>query len=365
MNSTILNRDFKHPTDGWYHIEPKGEHPNKASGVVQVIDSEAIASIVNRFNAEADAAPNFPGMLVDHEHFKHDPEKESLAYGWLTRLEGRTDGVYGQIRWTNTGKAAVDGGDYRFFSTEYAPTEAKILNSAKPVRLRPLRLDGLTLTNDPNNRGGRPITNRQEDNGDAQERIPTRGGNKGFRHGVDAAAGRDKNKPTKNMKSIASRLGLSADASEEAVLAELNKVMNRAEELGKQITPLMNRVTDLEKVNKDLIGEQVIILLDTHGVKDEAVLNRLKPVLLGMKDHAERVSFLNEVVAKPANAAGTKTDGKVLNRGDAKQPGQAAGGKTDDAAMADKITNRAKDLMATGNRSWDACWNQARNEVVK
>lgn len=51
MNATILNREFKHPTDGWYQIEPKGEHPNRASKVVHVIDDEAAQSIVNRFNA--------------------------------------------------------------------------------------------------------------------------------------------------------------------------------------------------------------------------------------------------------------------------------------------------------------------------
>jgi phage I-like protein len=163
MNPKILNRDFQHPTDGWYQIEVKGNHPNRAAGVVQVIDDEACVAIVNRFNADAEAGQLSHGieMLIDHEHFKHDADKETTAYGWLTKLENRADGYYGRIRWTNTGKPAVDGGDYRFFSTEYDPADLRLLNSqGKAKSVRPLRLDGLTLTNDPNNKGGRNVDGR-------------------------------------------------------------------------------------------------------------------------------------------------------------------------------------------------------------
>ena len=61
-------------------IEAKGLHPSRSAGVVQVIDDKACLSIVNRFNAEADK-PGYAGLLVDHEHFKHDEDKETTAYG--------------------------------------------------------------------------------------------------------------------------------------------------------------------------------------------------------------------------------------------------------------------------------------------
>jgi hypothetical protein len=163
MNRPILNRDFQHPSDGWYQLEAKGEHPNKRAGVVQIIDDAACESIVNRFNAEADKA-GFPGMLIDHDHFKHDEDKETVAYGWLMRLQNRADGVYGQIRWSGTGQKVVDDGDYRFFSTEYDLRDTQILNDKKPRRIRPMRLDGLTLTNVNNNKGQKPITNRNNMN---------------------------------------------------------------------------------------------------------------------------------------------------------------------------------------------------------
>lgn len=160
----ILNRDFQHPSDGLYMIEPKGNHLNRRAGVLQVIDEAACEAICAAFNRDA-AAPGFAGMLIDHEHFSHDTDKETRAYGWLEALENRADGIYGKIRWTETGRKAVDGGDYRFFSTEYNQSEAEVLTNSEgqTKRIRPLRLDGLTLTNKPNNRkGAKPITNREE-----------------------------------------------------------------------------------------------------------------------------------------------------------------------------------------------------------
>ena len=69
------------------------------------MDDDACQTIVNRFNADAEAGTLSHGqeMLIDHEHFRHDADKETIAYGWLTRLQNRDDGIYGQIRWSATG----------------------------------------------------------------------------------------------------------------------------------------------------------------------------------------------------------------------------------------------------------------------
>jgi phage I-like protein len=233
-------------------------------------------------------------MLIDHEHFKHDSNKETRAFGWLTKLENREDGLYGQIRWSTTGKEAVDGGDYRFFSTEYDPKNLTVLNKeAKTVR--PTALDGLTLTNQPNNRGGRPITN--------SDRNP--------------APQPADNPKQKTMKLIAASLGLSADASENAIVDELVRLQNRAAQL------------DEEQIDADLAA---------HGVKEETVINRLKPVLAGMNNREERLSFLADVVKPAASAAEQK---KLLNR-DGKAPSKDGAEKERESAT--KIANRAAEL---------------------
>jgi len=335
MNTPILNRDFQHPADGWYHFEPKGEHPNRGAGIVQVIDDVACEAIANRFNADAEAGQLSHGheMLIDQEHFSHDSDKETRAFGWLGRLQNRADGIYGKIRWSATGKTAVDGGDYRFFSTEYDPENLQVLNR-ETNRVRPLVLSGLTLTNRPNNRGGRPITNRNT--------LPDDPANPPAGDLADIQNRKHK------MKQIATRLGLSADASEEAIIGELAKLENRATAAEAQVGPLTaerdllkNRVTELD-------ADQIDADLDAHGVKDDAVRNRLKPVLAPMKNRADRVAFLTEVVAKPAAAPEVKPQTKLFNR-DGKSPaaGKNANGESTgaDKERAQRIMNRALELQ--------------------
>jgi len=363
MKSLILNRDFSHPADGWYQIEPKGEHPNRAAGVIQVIDDEAARSIVECFNQDAAAGKLRHGneLLIDHEHFSDQPDKETRAYGWLMELQNRADGIYGRVRWSKTGKEAVDGGDYRFFSTEYDPkdcvecqgprgegkskmdqTNALVFEASSPhpgplpaqagrgsrmqavdsaldprpstlPRVRPLRLDGLTLTNMNNNRGQRPITNRSDRGTGIQ---PVR--SEPETHGQDARATQPMNPNQKNhMNTVAIKLGLAADVSEESILTE--------------VTRLVNRVTEMiphEEENKSLRerldaadGEQVHTLLDLHGVRDEKVRNRLKPVLMGLKNREERVSALLDFGFKPEERrVADRQPLRLLNRGEGRQP---------------------------------------------
>ena len=130
MNTPILNRDGNQNPDGeWYMIEAKGEHFNAAANVVQVVDDIAIKSMADNFNADAKAGTLSHGhmMLVDRDHLKDQMDQETRAYGWLLECQARPDGLYGRIKWTATGKAAVEGGDYKFFSTEYAPKDLQPL----------------------------------------------------------------------------------------------------------------------------------------------------------------------------------------------------------------------------------------------
>jgi phage I-like protein len=303
----ILNRDFQHPTDGWYNIEAKGNHSNAEAGVVQVIDDAACESIVNRFNAQADD-PEFPGMLIDHEHFRHDADKETIAYGWLTRLQNRADGIYGQIRWTSTGQKAVNGGDYRFFSTEYAPKDCTILNKdGKTPRIRPMALAGITLTNDPNNKGQKPITNREQFPPGAVADADNTGA-------VSAPITHTK------MKTVCTLLGLSADASEESVYAAVTNIKNRAETAEKAVTPIQTKLTAAETRIKELETDQVDTDLDTFK-------NRYAPA---QKDFVRGMLITNRASAieflKAQPEVKTETSpGRVHNRAAATPPAPGAG----------------------------------------
>jgi len=324
MNSSILNPDFSHPSDGWYQIEPKGEHPNQAAGVIQVIDDDAMKSIVGQFNQDAAAGKLRHGneLLIDHEHFSDQPDKETRAYGWLVELQAREDGVYGRVRWSKTGQEAVDGGDYRFFSTEYAPkdcvecqvasgdgmaraeqgepngdmgqdTSLATRHSTLP-RVRPLRLDGLTLTNMNNNRGQKPITNR--DPSGPADQPPTK---------------------IKTMNTVALKLGLATDAPEESILEEVTRLLNRVTEL----IPHEEENKSLRERLRTFDNDQVHTLLDLHGVREEKIRNRLQPVLITLKSREERVAALLDFGFKPEECrAQERPAPRMLNRGEGRQP---------------------------------------------
>jgi len=165
MNHRILNRTDQLPTDGWYQIEAPGEHINHAAKVVQVVDAKAVASIVNRFNLAAQATANFAGQRIDRDHLSHSMENPTEALGWAMQLRNNAGIPEAKIDWTSLGRPLVEGKVYKFFSTEYEPDACEALGertvNGKPYKLvRPLVLAGLALTNDPNNKGQRPIMNR-------------------------------------------------------------------------------------------------------------------------------------------------------------------------------------------------------------
>jgi len=204
--NVILNRNFELPSDGWYQLAPLGEFPHGGAGINQVIDTDACTRMVAAFENARSQSENFPGLLIDFDHFSLDAEKHSEAAGWITDLKfvppvsqasclpqsasspatsnhqpttgGSPSGLFAAIRWTDTGEAAVKGGRYRFLSPVWARSDCEEVyddastniisegNRAKPgsrrPRLRPIRLLNAAVTNDPNLKGILPLSNRSE-----------------------------------------------------------------------------------------------------------------------------------------------------------------------------------------------------------
>jgi len=158
--------NFEPVPDGWFHIAPHGTFPHP-NGALQVIDAEACEAMLGTFNEEA-RQPNFPGLLVDFDHFSHDPAQPTTAAGWIGALEHRDDGLYAQIRWSDLGHQALTGGRYRLASPVWNRADCDQWTAPAPdgrdvVHLRPRRLDRLALTNDPNLPGLAPLSNRKEE----------------------------------------------------------------------------------------------------------------------------------------------------------------------------------------------------------
>jgi len=151
--------DFVLASDGWVHVTPCGEFPHAGAGVVQVIDRAACDAMAAEFNSRK-ADTNFPGVLVDFDHFSLDTSQSSEAAGWITELESRDTGLWARVRWSDAGIAAVQGGRFRLMSPVFLPpSQCEDLGGG---RIRPRELVSVALTNEPNIKGGRPLANRQE-----------------------------------------------------------------------------------------------------------------------------------------------------------------------------------------------------------
>ncbi len=156
------DKDFMLAGDGWVQVTRCGDFPHAGAGVTQVIDREACERMAAAFAAQkAERGDNFPGLLVDFDHFSLDTDKPSEAAGWITDLEARADGLWARVRWTDSGLAAVTGGRYRLLSPVFRhPSGTEDLGDG---RVRPVYLESVALTNEPNIKGGKPIANRWSD----------------------------------------------------------------------------------------------------------------------------------------------------------------------------------------------------------
>jgi hypothetical protein len=151
----MIAQPFTLPDDGWFQISAIGDFPHATTGLVQVIDADAVSAIVQKF-AEESAKPNFPGVLVDWDHASLDLDKPTEAAGWIMNLQQRPDGLWGQVRWSDRGAEAISGGRYRFMSPVWRQEDCLALGEKK---VRPLRLFNCALTNDPNIKGMVPLAN--------------------------------------------------------------------------------------------------------------------------------------------------------------------------------------------------------------
>ena len=324
---------FQLPQDGWFHLVPRGvfpivdpEHPKTV--IRQVVDARALDLMANRFADDARRA-NFPGLLVDYDHFSYDTDKSSEAAGWVLKLENRQNGLWGQVKWTPAGEQALKDGRYRFLSPVWGKAEAQKLTNSE---FRPTRLETLGLTNQPNLRGMVPLANRD-------------------RAGSEELSGENK---TKSMKRVNETLGLSPDAAEEVAVSETIKLKNRVAELE-------TTNATLTKENGELKTGQVDLALDKYK-------NRFKPEAREKwknrltADYAGAVEILEETPVIPA-AAGAQ-GGKLLNRKDASTPeGGTEGGGNGGKVTTDQERLQFVNTVKLRNRcSFEEAWNLARGE---
>ena len=100
----------------WFQtFPPYGSYPvggtikGAAKNAEYIIDEAAAKAIIDNFNA-AKARKDWPGILVDEEHFSLDPSKSSAAMAWAKDIRQEDDGsIWTRWEFTARGRELFDG----------------------------------------------------------------------------------------------------------------------------------------------------------------------------------------------------------------------------------------------------------------
>lgn len=136
--------------DDWIHIVPKGELPNPEANVVQVLDEQALDSILRNLNADKQRlGDKWSGLYGGREHFIYNAEQDGAALAWFKEFEKREDGLWGRAEFTDLGENAIKNGQYKW--TSFA-SDVRDTQKLGGNRVRILKIDTIGFTNQPNGR---------------------------------------------------------------------------------------------------------------------------------------------------------------------------------------------------------------------
>jgi hypothetical protein len=119
----------------------------------QKVDPESASAMVNNFNSFLSRlGRRFAGVpfYVGHPDV---PEwqnyySDKRAYGWVTELIAKEDGLYGKVKWSKAGQEILENAHFKFLSPFWEA--AKISEENGRGVYRPSRLISVGLTNEPN-----------------------------------------------------------------------------------------------------------------------------------------------------------------------------------------------------------------------
>lgn len=216
-----------------------------AAGRIETVDSRGPYKVLDAAAIIAASFADVTELPIDENHATDlaAPNGQSApARGWITAMEARADGIWGKVRWTNSGRELLADQAYRGISPVF-------MHSADKSVRRILRA---SLVNNPNLRG--LATLHQEESVNFQQKLAEM-------FGLNAAATEEQilaalpAKPGETaalqaaMPSIAEALGLDKGA-------DLTAVLNAAKAAGADakttIPALQSQVTDLSNQLKTL-----------------------------------------------------------------------------------------------------------------
>jgi phage I-like protein len=350
----ILNRNFELPEDGWYQLAPLGEFPHAAAGVTQVIDVAACARMVTAFENARAAAGNFPGLLIDFDHFSLDATKHSEAAGWITDLKSMPNstgnGLFARIRWSDTGEAAVKGGRYRFLSPVWAKSDCEDLGNH---RFRPVRLLNAAVTNDPNLKGILPISNRS-----STESVDSTS--------LDKSTGAPVGRPNQKEKlmqpvidALLNKLNLPADTAQDAVLAAIANMASPED-----VAALTNRAETAETRLAGFQAAQLEADADAFIEAHAAVIENRDDVRAQFIENRTLTEAVFKNIKAPKPVTPAPDTRRPLHNRDSKVLATQNRDASASESKAVKIRNRAAEIMKSERVVYTDAFRRAEQEFA-
>jgi len=288
----------------WIQVAPLGEFPHTAAGVVQVIDADAVRAMAESFDASRK-------LLVDFDHYSDLSSAQRAAVeaagvalptkaaGWIEQVEPRDDGLYALANLNRAGERAIEGEEYRYVSPVWLRGDCEVVG---PGKVRPRKLYKVGLTNEPNIRALPSLTNR-----DAAE--PMAGPLVELKNSlqVESSAVVVEPETTESdhmREKLIALLGLSADATDDAILAAIGALKAAQAEA----ESLANRVASAEakamEADKAALAAKVEAALAEHAGK---IANRddVRAALMANYDAVIEVLKSIKPAVKMSNRADT------------------------------------------------------------
>jgi hypothetical protein len=125
INVKQFSEGLDNPDGVWIHYAPYGRwsHPNY--GVTYMTVDKA-GKMVKNFNENVRGQD----ILLDYEHGE-DKAKGNKASGQIVAMEARSDGIWSKVKFTDTAKAEIKSGEWKYFSPQFHEKWKNPMNDAE------------------------------------------------------------------------------------------------------------------------------------------------------------------------------------------------------------------------------------------
>lgn len=238
------------PRGTWHgaNLAPIGGSINLDSGLLD----EMVA------NWEAAGKPKLP-VRKTHRHLDDDvPAKDRLelekSFGWLTDLRVTAQGLEALTEWTPAGKAAVEGGEFAFWSPEWQPRH----RDRRTGETKGWWLSGTALTNDPFFNEMPPVA-ASADDAEEKSTDPTH---------------KEQHMTKEQLEALRTKLGLAADATVEQILTASSKLVEERDTLKAETSKPATLPAEVITAAVAPVKAQVDALTAELAKRDAALLER-------------------------------------------------------------------------------------------